>query len=116
LIILISPRCLIIGVGLFNQGGTMSGYRIIELVLLFVIGVYFFIPCYAWYKEHSQTREQTAIGDYSFHRPIKGKQPFHPQTQVNWVLKGHYACRNPHDDTPSMPFMALDDGCQNERL
>lgn len=32
----------------------MSGFKLIELIWLFTIGIYFLIPCYAWLQDHSQ--------------------------------------------------------------
>lgn len=57
----------------------MSGYRIIELVWLFVIGVYFFIPCYGWYK--GQNQQPHYIDPYRLHQPINTKQPVPLETQ-----------------------------------
>ncbi len=32
----------------------MSGFKLIELIWLFTIGIYFLIPCYAWLQDHRQ--------------------------------------------------------------
>lgn len=94
----------------------MSVFRIIELIWLFVIGAYFFIPCYGFYIDHWQPYQQTLESHYTFHQPSTGKQLFQPHTQVNCVLKRLNDCRKPYENSASMPYLVVDFGCQTERI